>query len=478
MQLNKIEKSFNFIIFGASGDLAQLKIFPSIYELALQGRFNKQYSITGFARSKMTDEEFRKSFSDSVKKHVDKKLFNQKVLDELLSNTYYHQGQYDEVKSFGYLADKLLEHHKSKKVYNLAYLAVPPSVFSVVSKNLSLIKSEIGEIQVMMEKPFGEDRKSAGELFKEITSHMSPSDLYLIDHYLGKAPVQSILPLRYNNTILNLLLNGGAIANIQISALEQAGLKDRIGYFDKVGIVKDMIQSHLFQVLALLTMRMPVRPDVHSIRREKGNIISALRYDDSDCGVALGQYESYKKLDGVEQNSKTPTFAAFRFFIDLSEWYKVPIYVRTGKKLTHKHTYIVVEFEKPPFQKDNKDLAANRLIIELYPHEEIEIRLVNDIGKVSGRNSELITQESLACSGEGCLPSYGQLILDAFLGNNNSFLSIDEILASWHFIDSIMECMEKRNFPISTYKDDGLGPKEQFNLTEQDGFEWFDPDLL
>lgn len=478
IELKKVDKPFNFILFGASGDLAQLKLFPAIYELVLQKRFSKPYSIVGFARSDMNDDKFRGRVEKSIKEHVDKNLLDQKVIDELLDHVHYQQGKYDDVESYQLLTEKLLELNSGEKVYNLGFLAVPPVAFETIIEHLADTRDALGPLQLMMEKPFGNDRESAGELFQKITNHFKKEDLFLIDHYLGKATVQSIFPLRYNNTVLNLLLKGKAIANIQISALETVGVEERIGYFDQVGIVKDMVQSHLLQVLALLTMHMPTSPDTKSIRREKGNILSALRYSDVQCGAVLGQYKSYQNQEGVAKNSETPTFAAFRCFIDVTDWYKVPIYIRTGKKLTHKHTYIVIEFKKPPFQEANKDLEANRLIIELYPHEEIQIRLLNDVGHESNQSPELITQESLACMGEGCLPAYGQLILDAFLENHNSFLSIDEILASWHFVDDVMGCAQKNKQSLILYEDDGEGPREQFDLTEQDDFTWYDPDKL
>lgn len=478
MNLKKVDKPFNFILFGASGDLAQLKLFPALYELVLQKRFDKPYTIIGFARSDMSHQEFRDHVKKSIKTHVDKNLYQEKVAEEMLGHVYYHQGQYDDAESYELLAKKLIELHAGKQVYNLAYLAVPPVAFEPIIRTLAGARATLGDIKVMMEKPFGEDRESAGELFKLITAHFDKDDLFLIDHYLGKAPVQSILPLRYNNTVLNLLLKGESIANIQISALEMIGIEERVGYFDQVGIVKDMVQSHLLQILALLTMSMPLHPDEKNIRREKGNILSALRYPDVKCGVVLGQYTSYQKQTGVVPNSQTPTFAAFRCFIDMTSWYKVPIYIRTGKKLSHKHTYIVVEFKKPPFRESAKDLDANRLIIELFPHEEIQIRLVNDIGREYKRGQDSIAQESLACMGEGCLPAYGRLVLDAFLGNHNSFLSIDEIYASWHFIDDLMRCAHKNKLPLIIYQDDGKGPGEQYDLAKQDGFEWYDPDQL
>jgi len=421
----------------------------------------------------MTNEQFRKHFAKSIKKHINKLIFKQEVLDELLKHIHYHQGSYNEKRSYEELAEKLLKAHNGKKVCNLAFFAIPPIVFEPVVKNLASVREKLGnDMELIIEKPFGEDRKSAGKLFQFVTNHFDKKNLFLIDHYLGKAAVRSILPLRYNNAILNLLLKGDAVSNIQISALETVGVDERISFFDSVGTIKDMIQSHLLQILALLTMSMPVHQEVHSIRREKGDVLSSLRRD-KDCGVVLGQYKSYKKQNGVKKGSKTPTFAALKFFIDLTEWFEVPIYIRTGKKLSHKHTYIVVEFKKPPYAK-GLDIEANKLIIELYPKEKIQIKLVNDLGKQVPEYSEIMTEESLACMGDDCLPPYANLILDALLKRDISFLSIDEILASWHFIDEIHSHIRKKKLKVIEYEEGSEGPKEQHKLTESDNNEWYD----
>ena len=472
MKLSKIENSFNFILFGASGDLAQLKLFPALYHLALQKRFPKSYAIIGYARSEFSEEEFRAHVEKSIRKHVEKNLLDETILSRFLRRIHYHQGAYDNEKDYGGLSQKLMSCHKGQLVYNLAFLATPSTTFQTIAKGLNHIRQNLGcEVELMLEKPFGHDRKSAGELFQAIMNHFDKKHLFLIDHYLGKDPVKSIFPLRYNNEILNLMLHGQAISNIQISALETLGTEDRAGYFDRVGIIKDMIQSHLLQVLALFTMSMPLRREVKSVRREKGDVLSALSYPKSQCGVVIGQYESYAKEEGVKKNSNTPTFAAVRCFIDLTQWYKVPIYIRSGKKLSHKHTYVVVEFTKPPYAPN--DLQPNRLIIELHPEEKIQIQLINEIGE---RIVQSYAQNSLACTGDECLPDYAGLILDAFTRRYESFLSIDEILASWYFVDSLYSCVDEQNIALATYKDGSNGPQSQHDLTKMDGFEWYDMD--
>jgi glucose-6-phosphate 1-dehydrogenase len=206
-------------------------------------------------------------------------------------------------------------------------------------------------------------------------------------------------------------------------------------------------------------MSMPLRRDVKSIRREKGNILSALRYPEEACNIVVGQYENYRDQKGVKKDSKTPTFAAIRCMIDLTKWYGIPIYIRTGKRMSHKHTYIAVEFKAPPYAENH--IQPNRLVVELYPNEKMELHMVND-------------SESLACEGDNCLPSYAGLILDAFTRRYESFLSIDEILASWHFIDSISKCIGQEAIVPITYKNGTNGPKEQEKLTAIDNFKWYD----
>ncbi|MBN1258720.1 glucose-6-phosphate dehydrogenase [Candidatus Peregrinibacteria bacterium] len=475
MKLKKITRPFHFVIFGASGDLAQLKLFPALYELALQRRLPGSYCICGYARSALSDASFRKLFQESVIKTYGKQT-NKKVLEDILQHLYYYQGQYEDPEDYRHLADELKKRQKGKRAETLAYLAVPPDVFKPIIQNLGSLKGRgIGPIRIILEKPFGDNEKSATELFHFTSRFFRMKDVYLLDHYLGKSPVQRILPLRYYNTLLDVLLKGKHIKSIQISALETVGVENRIGYFEKVGIIKDMVQSHLLQILSLFAMAIPYRREDDQVKREKVHILSALRYGDTPCGIVLGQYKGYKKLEGVQKNSKTPTFAAVRFFIDLMDWYRVPIYIRTGKQLNHKHTYIVVEFRKPPFYRKNEQIDCNRLIIELYPNEKIQIRLLDEVGKELGYR-EIINTASLACTGENYLVEHGKLILDAFLGIRSSFLSFEEIIASWKFVDSLMDCINNHRVPVLNYADGTEGPKEQHELTARDNNQWYDAD--
>lgn len=477
MKLYHVEKPFVFTIFGASGDLAKVKIFPALYALAEQKRFPKEYYIFGYSRTAKTDKEFHEEFRESVRKRQEGDV-DEKILDELLSHVFYFREDYDKLQSFHDFAKEIMKKTKGKKVTQLCYLAVPPQAFSDIVSNLAAIRHDVGDdMRVIIEKPFGNDEKSARQLFHQVSMYFTHDKVYLLDHYLGKEGVQSILALRYANGILNTLLSGKLIANIQISALEDLSVANRIGYFDQVGIIKDMIQSHLLQMLSLLTMELPVEQEAVSIHREKIAVLSALKYRGYEKAMVLGQHESYQSIKGVKKGSKTPTFAALRLFIDRQDWYKVPIYIRTGKMLKKKHAYMVVEFKKHPFQAKNKDIQPNKLIIELQPNERIHLKLYTKIGGAKNQFHDLTTTESLACFGDDCLPEHGRLLLNVFQGDQSNFLSFEEIIASWVFTDKLIQCFENRKMPIHSYTDYSDGPKEQHKITAEDGFEWVDVSL-
>ncbi len=267
------------------------------------------------------------------------------------------------------------------------------------------------------------------------------------------------------------MIKGPEIANIQITAFEDVGVKDRIGYFEKVGTIKDMIQSHLLQLLSLVAMSIPISENAESLHREKYAILSALKFIDSKNNIVLGQYDSYHKVKGVPQNSKTDTFAALRLFIDRESWYKTPIYIRTGKKLHEKHTYITVEIKKFAFQKKTEE--PNRIVFELQPDEKINIRLINKRG-LSSKHQEIKISQSIACQGIDCLPEHALLILDVIKKNRLHFLSFQEIIATWQITDQILKFIKKNKVKVEKYKDGSKGPESQKKLTEIDNFEWFD----
>lgn len=476
MQLYREKNPFVFSIFGASGDLAKIKIFPALYSLAEQKRFPKEFWIFGYGRTELSQEAFRQQFEDSVRGRAESAI-DEKVLQDLLSRVHYVAGQYDQQASFDHFAQEVLKKTKQAKVTNIAYLAVPPVAFKSIIELLAAVRKPLGEdLRIIIEKPFGQDEESAKQLYHHVSMFFPSEKTYLLDHYLGKDAVQSLLVLRYANSILNTLLNGQLISNIQITAFEDLSVANRISYFDQVGIIKDMIQSHLLQLMALLTMELPVEQESKSIHREKYAVLSALKMRGYEKGIAIGQHESYKKMKGVAKGSETTTFAAVRLFIDRQDWYHVPIYIRTGKMLNKKHTYVVVEFEKLPFQKKDKNVQTNKLIIELQPDAKVHLKLYTKHGGVKSELHDLTTSESIACYGDDCLPEHGRLLVDVFREDHSNFLSFEEIIATWRFTDKILNFIKKRDIKPVIYKDYSKGPDEQHILTSIDNLEWFEVD--
>lgn len=470
MNLFRVKDPFIFTIFGASGDLAKIKIFPALYSLMEQKRFPQDFFIVGYARTAKTQEVFRNEFQKAIRDKLGKKI-NENLLKELTKHVFYFSGQYDKKEDFQKYRDYLDSLTGKKKMTHIAYFSVPPVVFMSIIANLGETKRGTKEdLRLVIEKPFGSDTASATELFHTVAKYFDEDCVYLLDHYLGKTSVQSLLHMRHSNRILNLMMKGPTISNIQITASEDIGVGDRAGYFDQVGIIKDMFQSHLLQILSLITMSIPITEHAGSLHREKNSIISALKLPGtSHKNIVLGQYAGYKKESGVAKNSQTPTFFACRLFIDRESWFQVPIYFRTGKKLDKKHTYVVIEIRKFKFQSPDEE--PNRLIFELQPNEQINIRLVSKSG--TGPQG-MMTSQSIACTGDDCLPEHGALLMDVFRQNKLHFLSFPEIIASWTITDSILQAIDHLKIPIQSYGDGTSGPESQSKLTTVDGFEWFD----
>lgn len=473
MPVKKQTQPFTLTIFGASGDLAATKIFPVLYELAALKKFPQSFFIVGFARTKMDRKTFQRHVEKSIKAGTKRKI-RPAVMTWLLSRTYYISGQYRQADDFeAYRAFlKKITRGRITQMAHLAYLSIPPALFKSVIRNLALSRKDKREdIRLILEKPFGESAASAKNLFHFVSQYFSEDQFYLLDHYLGKSAVRSILHLRHENRLLSNILRGTEVANIQISAFEDYGVKQRGGYFDQVGMVKDMIQSHLLQLLAFVTMSIPVRMDADNLQQEKHSVLAAIDCPCDRQNVVLGQYRGYKKESGIPRGSRTETFAALRLFINREEWYHTPIYIRTGKQLHEKHTYVVVEFKKFPFQ--NKDETPNRLIIELHPGEKVTITLVNKQEDIA-RYQQVMTSDSIACDIEGCLLEHSVLLLDVLRGDKIHFLSFAEIIAAWGVVDRISKLTKGQKVRVLPYDSGSAGPKQQHRLPEMDGFDWFD----
>jgi len=466
-----IKTPFALIIFGASGDLAKLKLFPAIYQLYISNKLPKEFHIVGYARTKMKQKEFQKEFEKAVKQKF-RRSTNNKKLKSLIKHLSYVKGQYNSKNDFELLRKHISEISKKPSITKIAYFSVPPVAFKDIIQNLGETKrSPQEDTRLVIEKPFGQDTESARDLYHFVSRYFEETKIFLLDHYLGKTGVQSIMALRHSNRILNLMIKGSEIANIQVTAAEDIGVTDRVGYFDAVGTIKDMFQSHLLQILALITMSIPVSESAESIHKEKFSILSALKFIESEKNISIGQYKGYKSLSEVPKNSNTETFMAARLFIDRETWHNVPIYVRSGKMLHEKHTYVVITLKKFDFQP--KDEEPNRLVLELHPSERINIRFINK--QLDEQYQTVITSDSLSCEGPECLPEHAVLLLDVLESNHTYFLTFPQIIATWQLTDRVIKLIKRKNIKPETYQPGSEGPKSQTNLTKLDKFTWFDP---
>lgn len=476
IDFKKAKSDFSILIFGASGSLAKLKLFPALYELALEKRLPKNVQIVGYARSQMTPEAFKNHFESAVREAVEH--VDEAVLKAILKRLLYVQGAYDSPADFEILKTKLKSFEGDSSPIRLAYFSVPPEAFAGIFKCLGKVNfnTKKSALRLVIEKPFGHDLASAQSLKKTLRKNFKEDQIYLLDHYLGKEAVSNLLSLRYANSILSTLLCKDFVSSIQISALEEKGIEGRANYFDQVGVMRDMVQSHLLQVLAYLTMHAPLQENTAAIHREKIRLLKSLKADLSS--VVRGQYKNYTKEKGVPKHSMTETYAALKLSSTHPLWKGVPIFLRTGKALKKKWTGVVIEFKKRRSQRQHGNWAPNRLVIQLQPFEKIEFHLLTKLGGQTFDFHELTTGRPIYCSGD-CLSEHGRLLLDVVEGSQDLFLNFEEIFASWRVIDplqSVCEINKKEHCTPHLYDAKNLGPKEADEMIKKEGFEWFNPE--
>ncbi|QQR55049.1 hypothetical protein IPG41_00515 [Candidatus Peregrinibacteria bacterium] len=295
---------FTLVIFGASGSLARLKLFPAIYELLKEKRLTKEFKIVGYARTPMSNEKFRAFFSKSIHEHNSN--VDEKLLKELLSQVFYFSGSYEAAEDYQNFKKELESLEQEKKRIRIAYFSVPPTVFPAVFENLAKVNFDTPKtsLRLVIEKPFGTDLKSAKTLQKLLKKRFKSEQIFLLDHYLGKEAVSNLLSLRYANSILTSLLSSEYVANIQISALESKDIEGRANYFDQVGVLKDMIQSHLLQVLAYFAIYAPREKTAAAIHHEKARVLRGVTLYPLDESVVRGQYRGYTKKKGFRSTRK------------------------------------------------------------------------------------------------------------------------------------------------------------------------------
>jgi glucose-6-phosphate 1-dehydrogenase len=488
-------------IFGGAGDLASRKLVPALYNLFLDEWMPKQYKILGVGHGRMSDEAFRRHLQEGVQKFSRRKKFNGRRWKEFASRISFLYADLEDPKSYAALGEKLAAWDEEWNVQakRIFYLAVPPWMIQPVVSNLAKTKlnQDRQRTCIVIEKPFGRDLDSARQLNHFLLKIFDESQVFRIDHYLGKETVQNIMAFRFANTLFEPIWNRRYIDHVQITVAEQAGVEERGHYYDHAGALRDMIQNHLLQIFCLVAMEPPVSFNGNEIRNKKIDVLHALRPippEQINQYAVRGQYGAgwisgkkvpdYRSEPKVVPNSFTETFAAVKLYVDNWRWQGIPFYLRTGKRLATKISEVSIQFHPVPHQTFPSavlmDRRPNRLVISIVPEEGILLRFESKIPGPKMLLSPVVMHFFYREAFRMASPeAYETLLLDVMRGDATLFMRADQAEAAWAVIAPILEMWDRAkptDFP--NYPAGSWGPEEADMLIAQDGKSWVMPSYL
>jgi glucose-6-phosphate 1-dehydrogenase len=478
-----MNNSTTLVIFGGSGDLTQRKLVPALFSLFCKGRLPASFRIVGTATSKLSDDDFRARMRLGVDQFAAHK-FADTEWAEFAKRLFYRPGNSTNPADFSRLAQSLTE-LENRPVDRLYYLATSPRFFTEIVAGLGrvgLTAETEGWRRVVIEKPFGNDLASARALNQALHQVLDERQIYRIDHYLGKETVQNILVFRFANTIFEPLWNRNYIDHVQITVAEEAGVGRRAGYYDGVGVVRDMFQNHLMQLLTLVAMEPPASFNADALRNERAKVLSAVRPIPSDQVsqyAVRGQYRGYLDEPGIAPASQTETYAAMRFYIDNWRWQGVPFYLRSGKQLAEKATEIIIQFQCPPHVMfplpPEHEITPNILSLCLQPDEGIHLRfeakVPDTVAEMRSVDMDFHYSDSF---GPSAIPeAYERLLLDALTGDASLFTRSEQIELGWGLVDPILDGWRVPGASsLAVYEPGSWGPVEADEFLAHDGRAW------
>lgn len=473
------------VIFGASGDLTRRKLIPALFHLYRKKRLWERWRIVGVSRSPMSNEEFRQKMKEGVQEFA-RFDYDEEEWKAFEQGLQYVAGDLTQLEDLKRLDEMLVEGEgEGGLAHRLYYLSIAPRLYESALATLGdadMVSEETGWRRVVIEKPFGHDLPTARALNEAVYEVLDESQIYRIDHYLGKETVQNIMVFRFANSLFEPVWNRNYIHHVQITAAETVDVGHRAGYYDGVGVVRDMMQNHMLQLLTLVAMEPPASFDADALRNEKVKVLKAVRpITQHEVGqqTVRGQYRSYRDAKGVAEKSQTPTFAAIRYYIDNWRWQGVPFYLRSGKALAEKTTAITIFFKEPPHvmfpMPPDAHITKNTLSICIQPNEGIhfsfQAKVPDSIARMRTVNMEFDYDDAF---GQTAVPdAYERLLLDVIKGDASLFTRGDSIELAWELIDPILHGWEQNNAPPLTFYESGnWGPIEAERLLAEDGGKW------
>jgi glucose-6-phosphate 1-dehydrogenase len=516
LRFNRKSPPCAVVIFGANGDLTKRKLMPALYRLAWEGRLAPGFAVIGISRTPMSDDEFRERMHEAVSKYLEDSPFDAELWKSFAQGLFYMAGDVEDSAMYQRLAARLTEVEKGRQTSGntLYYLSTQPSQYAVIAEGIGALAPKEGSWRrIIIEKPFGHDLESARELNRRLQKVFDESEIYRIDHYLGKETVQNILAFRFGNGIFEPLWNRRYIEHVQITAAESIGVEGRGAYYQEAGALRDMVQNHLLQVTATIAMEPSAEFSADAVRDERAKLLRSIRVmkpEEVPANAVAGQYgpgrvageivPGFRQENGVAPDSQTETYIAATFHVDNWRWAGVPFYIRTGKALPKRTTEIAIHFRSAPLavfrnereepngardahngeahnnEAHNNEAVPNLLILRIQPEEGISLKF-NSKRPGAGMTLRPVSMDFNYGSsfGERSPSAYETLLLDAISGDATLYTRQDMVEASWRVVQPILDYWSTQKFAFPNYASGTWGPAEADGMLARNGHTWRRP---